>query len=230
MSYNSTKVPGEKINDFYSRSSNASGPTTQGTVVPDMERAAPKVTPQATKSAPVEPVVGFLYSISRQGWGEYWPLHVGNNKIGRSSECDICLPEATVSSHHADLNIKQMKTSKKVIASIRDIGSKTGIFVNDEELEYDAHNVHDKDVLTIGESYKLLVILIDAEKCGLEISENFQPSNDIPVDAPDPIGMFGGVNDTESGDLYNSSNRVDNGTVGMDGSFTPPPSSRTKFL
>lgn len=226
MSSNNTRVPGADqagFHDFYSRAQSQSAH--KGTVVPGMHGVAPKIG-DSTSVQPKVPVVGFLYSISRQGFGEFWPLHVGSNKIGRSSDCDICLKEATVSDHHASLNIKQLKSTKKLLASIRDEGSKNGIYVNDEELDYDAHNVMNHDILTIGDNYKLLVIIIDAEELGLTISENFQPTEENP--ALENIGFQGDGNATID-HLYNSANRVDNGTVAMDGSAGPE-YGKTKFL
>lgn len=131
MSSNSTKVPGMGGNadfqNFYSR-----GPINQqangkpGTIVPGMNVYAPKVEEQASTPATSKvPVVGFLYSISRQGFGEFWPLHVGSNTIGREADSSIRLAEQTVSTHHAALNIKQLKTTGKLLAAIRDVDSKT---------------------------------------------------------------------------------------------------------
>lgn len=238
MSSDSTVVPGlghnPDMQDFYSRRPGGAGAQSgpKGTVVPGMDKFAPKVEEQASRPArPQVPVVGFLYSISRQGFGEYWPLHIGSNKIGRTADCDVCLAEQTVSERHAALNIKQLKSTRKILASIRDEGSKNGIYVNDEELDYDAHEVKNHDIITIGDNYKLLVILIDAEAMGLSVSEDFQPVEvaesgaDTYGEAPFP--MIGNPDDT--GSLYSSANRVEGGTVAMDGS-APATSGRTRFL
>lgn len=136
---------------------------------------------QAVSSAPVQsiskasqaPVVGFLYSISHAGITEYWPIHLGANIIGRGDGVDINLNEATVSSRHAQINVKQMRVSHKLIANIQDIGSKRGMFLNDEELDYETHPCKNGDVITIGDAYKLLIVLIDTESVGLAIAENF---------------------------------------------------------
>lgn len=145
MSQEKTSVPGmensyyaNKKNNMYSRTTTPDMGS-RGTMVPGMEEVAPNVGRHESSAKGGAPVVGFLYSISRQGIGEYWPLHIGSNKIGRSGNCDICLKEGTVSDIHAELNIKQMKTTHKILASIKDIGSKNGIFVNEEELDYSAH-------------------------------------------------------------------------------------------
>ena len=145
------------------------------TYIPGMNDVTPGSVPsQASPQAkPNTPVVGFLYSISRKGIGEYWPLHLGTNTIGRSEDNDICLKEMSVSSKHATLSIKQMKSTHKLIASIRDTGSKTGMFLNDEELDYENHTCKANDIITVGSSYKLLLILIDAEEYGLSVAEGF---------------------------------------------------------
>lgn len=230
----STRVPGiypqhDETGNLYTRRQN--DPTQndyKGTVVPGMNKVAPEVAKQSVASAAHrEPVVGFLYSISRQGFGEFWPLHVGSNSIGRSPERDIYLPEQTVSDRHASLNIKQLKSTKKILASIRDEGSKNGIYVNNEELDYDAHEVKNHDIITIGDNYKLLVILIDAEEMGLSISEDFQPVDEAPAKPENFDNHF--ANPLETNAMYNSENRVENGTIAMDGS-TPAPKGRTRFL
>lgn len=221
---NATHIPGASGNGFnpYARGGQENS---RGTVVPGMNGMAPKVE-SAKNTVPAVPVVGFLYSISRQGFGEFWPLHVGSNKIGRSSDCEICLREATVSDLHASLNIKQLKSTKKLLASIRDEGSKNGIYVNDEELDYDAHNVKNHDLITIGDNYRLLLIIIDAEEHGLTVSENFQPTEETPSsNRPN----YPGENSTSMDNLYNAANRVENGTVAMDGG-TDMDFGHTKFL
>lgn len=147
-----------------------------GTYVPGMHENAPGVNEESFHAANETPVVGFLYSISRKGIGEYWPLHLGTNSIGRAEDCDIRLNESSVSEHHAVISVKQMKTANKLIASIRDVGSKNGIFLNDEELDYENHSCKMHDLITIGHNYKLLLLLIDAEHYGLTVAENFVPA------------------------------------------------------
>ena len=110
------------------------------TYVPGMQAKAAGVEDVKNEQGDNTPVVGFLYSISRQGIGEYWPLYLGKNTIGRAASCDIRLLEMSVSDLHASISIKQMKSTHKLIASIRDEGSKNGIYINDEELDYDNHS------------------------------------------------------------------------------------------
>lgn len=120
------------------------------------------------------PVVGFLYSVSKNGFPEYWPLYVGQNRVGKSLDSDIVLREASISDRHADIQIKKMRQKGgRLIATIVDAGSKNGIVVNEEELDYDRHPLKNGDIVTIGLNYKFIVILIDPIEIGLKPAEQF---------------------------------------------------------
>ena len=159
-----------------------------GTYVPGMHENAPGVDDESTPVTNDTPVVGFLYSISRKGIGEYWPLHLGTNTIGRAEDCDVRLNEQSVSEHHAVISIKQMKSTNTLIASIRDVGSKNGIFLNEDELDYDNHPCKMHDLILIGHNYKLLLLLIDAERYGLTVAKDFVPA--IEENLPMQRGFF----------------------------------------
>lgn len=232
MSQEKTVVPGvgdsysaNPKSRFYSRSSTQvnGGDYNRGTIVPGMEQMAPGVKASEPNDGKSSPVVGFLYSISRQGIGEYWPVHLGSNKIGRADMCDICLKEHTVSDVHAELNVKQMKTSHKVLASIKDVGSKNGIFVNEEELDYSTHECFNNDLITIGLNYKLLLVLIDAEALGLSVSNDFIPVDEEEEDIPF-TSQNGGFNPYD-----HNSRPLNSGTVAMDGSQGTEPGG-TRFM
>ncbi len=168
----------------------------------------------------ISPIVGFLYSISRKGIGEYWPLHLGTNTIGRSDDCDICLKEMSVSDKHASISIKQMKSTHRLIASIRDIGSKNGIYLNDEELDYDNHSCKSNDLILIGHCYKLLLLLVDAEQSGLSIAEDF-----VPTDS------YSESNFSQNYNAYKApqDRHVETGTVDLSGAQFDAPGN-TNFL
>jgi len=191
------------------------------TYIPGMNDVTPGSVPsQASPQAkPNTPVVGFLYSISRKGIGEYWPLHLGTNTIGRSEDNDICLKEMSVSSKHATLSIKQMKSTHKLIASIRDTGSKTGMFLNDEELDYENHTCKANDIITVGSSYKLLLILIDAEEYGLSVAEGFVEDKQSTEDdfGFQPQGVFGDATQSKFRPYSADNRNVDTGTVDLSG-------------
>ena len=116
------------------------------------------------------PIVGFLYSISRRGETEYWPLHIGKNTVGRSNDNDIVLLENSISFSHADICINQTNNGLK--ASIYDKGSKKGTMVNGEELAFDRYECRNGDIIEIG-NYQLYLIIIDSDEIGLKISDKF---------------------------------------------------------
>ena len=66
-----------------------------------------------------------------------------------------------------------MSSTHRLIASIRDIGSKNGMYLNEEELDYDNHSCKANDIITIGKCYKLIMLLVDAEQLGLSVAEDF---------------------------------------------------------
>ncbi len=180
---------------------NVSGGSAQ-TYIPSMN-AAPA--PAAAKPSTGAPVVGFLYSISRDGFPEYWPLYVGVNKIGKGADMDIRLCEKSVSDHHANLNIKRMRTAgNRLVASIIDVGSKNGVMLNDEELDFDPHSCKTDDIIVIGCNYKLVLLLADPVHYKLEVAPDFQPSEEeaaspvVPSVGPavPPPVPFTSTNDT----------------------------------
>ena len=144
-----------------------------GTCVPN---GVPNPMGEPVYSQPSQkPVVGFLYSISKTGGGEYWPVHIGSNTIGRSVDNDVCLQEGTVSEKHASLVVRVMKNPEKVIASICDSSSTIGTMINGESLGFDQRECFNGDILTIGAHYDLLLVLIDAKQIGLKVCPDFIP-------------------------------------------------------
>ena len=163
-----------------------------------------------------EPVAGFLYSISRTAAGEYWPLHLGENTIGRDSSCDICLPEMTVSGHHATLVVRRMKTTNEYLMDLY-VKGVNGAFVNETEVRREAE-CNDGDFITIGDNYILYIILINPFKLGMKVSETFVPAEEQTDASDSPYGddPFNQVPDRTS-HFYDSRRRASGGTEGMDG-------------
>lgn len=218
-------VNGKTRKDFnpYSRAYGQFSSQDVGTYVPGVHDEVPGIKNEIDNENST-PVVGFLYSISRKGIGEYWPLHLGTNIIGRASDCDVCLQEMTVSEHHASILIKQMKSAHRLIASIRDLGSSNGIYVNDEELDYENHSCKANDIIIIGRCYKLLLLLVDAEQAGLSVAEDFVPFNDSSFDNIQQGNNF----------TYNNNNpyspdvrRIETGTVDLSGDQFGQPGKTT---
>lgn len=147
----------------------------QGTVFPGLENNSREQVSNGRSSSfySEKPVIGFLYSVSKKGKSEYWPLHIGQNTIGTSNKCDINLCEGTISSEHAVLVVRKMKNPEKIIASISDAKSTNGTMRNGESLGFSAVECFNGDILTIGENYELLLLLIDTKELGLSVSENF---------------------------------------------------------
>lgn len=218
-------------NDFYSRgTSRMNSGNTQGTIVPGMNGVAGNS--NTTRQENLQnrkfhdiPVIGFLYSISRQGFGEYWPVHVGRNTIGRDTGNDVILAEYTVSGLHATLSVRKMKSNGKVIALIRDEGSKTGLLVNGEELGYEGHECFNGDIITVGCNYTLLLILVNAEEVGLSIARHFE---DALVEEEEETSIS--VPITNQGrPTFNPYDHNNRSTIAMDGSVGEEPGG-TKFM
>ena len=166
-------------------------------------------------------MIGFLYSVSRTPAGEYWPLHIGQNTIGKAPSCDICLQEGTVSSDHAVLVVRKMKNPEKVIASISDARSTNGTMLNGQSLGFSAEECKNGDIITIGDNYELYLILIDAASLGLKPVEGFiatEAAEEEMNDGPEPF-FPGSQRPTRPGDDFNPYDyNPGGGTVGLDGS------------
>lgn len=170
MSSNKTIIPG--MEDAYTEKPNFGKQNTKvqdGTCVPNPFGTVPN----SANVPNQKPVIGFLYSISKSGSGEYWPLRIGSNTIGRADNCNVSLSEATVSEQHAVLVVQQMKNPEKVIAWINDSGSTCGTMINGESLGFDRRECFNGDIITIGEHYDLYFILIDAKQIGLNVCRDF---------------------------------------------------------
>ncbi len=140
-----------------------------GTVVPDGPGGEGKPHKKTESS---KPVLGFLYSVSRSSFGEFWPLYLGPNIIGRDSSCDIVLNEGTVSAQHATLIIHQ-EDDGEVYAGIKDDGSTHGVKVNGKSAHFDVAACNNHDIIKIGKAYELLFLLIEAREFGLKPADNF---------------------------------------------------------
>ncbi len=164
-----------------------------------------------------KPVVGFAYSISRSPVGEFWPLHVGQNTIGKDPSCDIVLNEGTVSAEHAVLVVRKMKNPEKVIASVSDARSTNGTMINGMSLGFQAEECKNGDIITIGDNYELYIVLVDVAELGLKVSENFVHVDEAPEDImpgmpdiPSPFVPGGTVGADGANPQYNTG-----GTVGI---------------
>lgn len=227
MSQNRTVFPGVEGNDESfneGRQTQSHRRDNNGTVFPGMSANDEnyKTANKSKKTQHTKPIVGFLYSVSRTGFGEYWPIYIGANTIGRSSKCDIVLAEGTVSEEHAVLVVRMMKNPQKLDASISDERSSHGTMLNDESISsVRPLECKNGDIITVGESYQLYLILIDTKALGLETAENF-----IDASSEDEeIEPGWGVNTDDYPPIFNNgqqgSNSTISGTVGLDNSRNP---------
>ena len=214
MSSNKTIIPG--MEDAYTEQPNFGKQNTKvqdGTCVPNPFGTVP--------ASPImnnqKPIVGFLYSISKSASGEFWPLRIGSNSIGRSADCDVCLGEATVSEQHAVLVVRQMKNPEKIIASVCDARSTCGTMINGESLGFDQRECFNGDIITIGEHYDLYFILIDAKQVGLNVCRDFMGTQAMANRFNSP---------TPNVNPY-AAPAFNNGTVGFDPDNATPQSGGT---
>lgn len=134
-----------------------------------------------------KPIMGFLYSVSRTEIGEYWPLYLGPNNIGRGANSDICLSETSVSDSHAVVVVRRMlRQGEKsgLFVFVQDTGSTCGTMLNGDTLDFNPRECHSGDIITIGENYELYLVLIDPDAVGLAPKENFKA-----VAAAAPVAM-----------------------------------------
>lgn len=73
---------------------------------------------------------GCLVEIYGQELGRRIPLAGGVFEIGRSSKCDLCIDQDSVSRHHA-----RIARSREGRYSVADLGSTNGTYVNDNAVE-----------------------------------------------------------------------------------------------
>ena len=183
MSQNKTRFPGMEDSDqskssasgsIYSRGGYAGGKKERMTQIPGLTHDIQEVKP-ALPSLIGKPIRGFLYSISRGVVGEFWPLRQGKNTIGSSPNCDICLPEATVSEEHASITMRILETQGKTIASLKDTDSTNGTKINGADVDFDANAIKNGDIIRFGLNYECLLILIDTKEAGLKVAKDFLP-------------------------------------------------------
>lgn len=144
------------------------------TFVPGADKKAPGVGDDQKSKASARAIVGFLFSISRTAKGEFWPLHLGKNTIGKNPTCDVRLLEGTVSDNDVHITIQRKQSSLK--AAVFDRGSDNGVLVNGEEVDLEKGSLSCKsyDVISVGCSYELLLLLVDVDQIGLKVAKDFE--------------------------------------------------------
>ena len=133
--------------------------------------------PSSKPGSSSKPVMGFLYSVSRTPLGEWWPLYVGPNRIGRSENCEIPLHEASVSENHATLVIRKMHNNGAnagVFVFLQDTGSMYGTMLNGVTLDFNPKECKSGDIISVGENYELYFVLVDPDSLGLAPKPGFK--------------------------------------------------------
>lgn len=123
------------------------------------------------------PIAGILYSVSKDSYGELFPVYVGRNTIGNSDDADVYLSEESISSVHALILIRKISMadgSKKSTMTISDSGSKHGTFINDIPLDEDIVPISTSDLIRFGKTYRFQFIPLDPDVVGLFTSSDFK--------------------------------------------------------
>lgn len=91
-------------------------------------------------------LVGWLVSYSIDSCGVDFKLYEGRNIIGRDADCQIVIPDGTVTGRHAVILFRNGKYS------ITDQQSSNGTYVNGEDIELDPKYITDGDIIKLGDT------------------------------------------------------------------------------
>ena len=91
-------------------------------------------------------LVGWIVTYSFNEMGADFRLYEGRNIIGRDFDCNITVPDKMMSGKHATILFKNDKFK------IKDELSSHGTWVNDSDIEDEHIELHDNDLIRIGET------------------------------------------------------------------------------
>ncbi len=148
-------------------------------------------------------VIGVLFSISKGLLGEVLPIYLGKNIIGKNENCDIVLSEKTVSAEHAIIHTR--KTEDGIEATITDFNSMYGTAVNKADARYETLPVHENDIITVGQHYRLVIKLFETERCGLYEDAEFEEAAASPLSTD--FVVSGNTQEDSETDFYSPSSR-----------------------
>jgi hypothetical protein len=173
------EIPSSETSDYRKRQTSPSG-----TRIPGMVTSPGNDLDLTQTQNTGKPIVGFLVSISRCEEGEFWVLHQGQNLIGSGENCNLILPEASVSEEHAVLTVHRNPSDEnRLNVGIMDKASSNGTFVNGTYIGFNPCQCKNSDLLKIG-NYELLLMLFDAVDSRLKKAENFVLKNDFDYSDP----------------------------------------------
>ena len=99
-------------------------------------------------------LVGWIVTYSFDKMGADFRLYEGRNVIGRDIECNITVPDKTMSAKHATILFRKDRFI------IKDELSSHGTFVNDRDIEDETIELNDNDTIRMGETlFKFKVAL-----------------------------------------------------------------------
>jgi hypothetical protein len=91
-------------------------------------------------------LVGWLITYSFDKMGADFRIYEGRNVIGRDMDCNITVPDKTMSGKHATILFKNDKFKMK------DELSSHGTIVNEKDIEDETVELHDNDIIRLGET------------------------------------------------------------------------------
>jgi hypothetical protein len=119
---------------------------------------APTEAPPAIAPGP-QALRGFLVSFQTNQNGDFWPLKGGRVVVGRAQSVDgldIALPDATISSRHAALQVDGVAGT----VAVEDTGSTNGTYVNEEHIGLNGRrDLRDGDKVRFG-GYTTIVKIV----------------------------------------------------------------------
>lgn len=92
-------------------------------------------------------LVGWLVTYSLDPLGIDYKIYEGKNYIGKNYDCSICVNDPMVSGRHA---IILFRANKFIL---KDNLSTNGTFVNNEDIEDAQYEIHDGDIIQVGQTY-----------------------------------------------------------------------------
>lgn len=91
-------------------------------------------------------LVGWLVSYTIDACGVDFKLYEGRNIIGRDGDCQIVIPDGTVTGKHAVILFRNGKYS------ITDQQSSNGTYVNGDDIELEPRYIQDGDIIKLGDT------------------------------------------------------------------------------
>ncbi len=98
-------------------------------------------------------IEGFLVTYSHNSYGDYYPLYLGKNRIGRNNNNDVVVNDLAMSGEHAIILFRGNKVF------IEDKLSVNGTFINDAKESIDRATLKDNDIIKMGKTvFKIKII------------------------------------------------------------------------